>query len=114
MPYEEGMQIPFDVPPQSEVEEYLKELQRAEEQDAEASPPDICNVDDFELFGEDHYDDAEPKVTSANDFWSFNGTLLVRHHVVPRLHLYHPDDSCPIPFKVDRRPSLYPASQRSH
>ena len=46
---------------------------------------------------EEHPPDSMSDTDS--DFWSFNGTVLVRHHLVPRFALYQPDETCPIPLK---------------
>ena len=40
-------------------------------------------------------DDAEAK----NDFWSITGEFIYRHHVVPRVELYVPQETFPVPTK---------------
>ena len=45
---------------------------------------------------------ARPQVdeTATKDYWSFNGEVLTRHHVVPRSTLFVPTDpECPIPTR---------------
>ena len=36
---------------------------------------------------------------AINDFWSMSGNFIYRHHVEPRVKLYSPRESCPIPLK---------------
>ena len=37
---------------------------------------------------------------TKNDFWSFTGDFIFRHHVEPRVKMYTPkEESCPIPLK---------------
>ena len=38
--------------------------------------------------------------SDSADFWAFNGTMLVRHHITPRDTLFVPtDDNCPMPLE---------------
>ena len=59
--------------------------------------PEADAIDD--LFFSD--DEGQPSGGSipSRDCWSFDGISVVRHHVEPRLDLYSPDDTCPMPLK---------------
>ena len=51
--------------------------------------------------------DEEPgKVETSEDYWTFSGDALTRHHITPRLKLYKPtQDDLPMPIEyldIDR------------
>ena len=59
---------------------------------------------EIDLFGDFSEGESAPSGGSlipTDDFWSFNGVLLSRHHIKPRLKLFQPSDvtDCPIPLK---------------
>ena len=45
------------------------------------------------------YDSLPDAGEAKNDFWSMSGSFIYRHHVEPRVKLYSPRESFPIPLK---------------
>ena len=52
-----------------------------------------------ELQEDAHEESRDSFLDKTSDYWSFNGTVLVRHHLTPRTSLFMPDQSAPIPLK---------------
>ena len=68
---------------------------KEKQEQAEASKPDDAVVEATR--------ESQPPpdiVMAKSDFWTCNGTILIRHHRTPRTDLYVPsDETCPIPTK---------------
>ena len=106
--------ISTEVPDDFDATDYTAEEEEEDSRTAQAAADDFTmedKGDSEDVLDRDPFEEAQAEI-EGQDFWSLNGTCLVRHHRVPRTRLFSPYDLVekkpPIPLDyVDLRRETY-------